>query len=162
MTGGRFTRPPVVCALVALAIAGALIACGDDEVPEGALAFVDGVKDGEVTQAEVDEAIGHAAETEGISEAPAEGTPEYEALLVPAVSEVIVIRWIHGEGAEAGVSTAETEEHAGEHGSLLADFPAEFIAKWRERTVCSEELLTAAEDESAAREQLAELCSNFN
>ena len=65
-------RPPVVCALAALALALALGACGGDEeqpsaeaapleVPEGAVGIVDKVDDGEVTRPELDAIVQYRA-----------------------------------------------------------------------------------------------------
>ena len=92
LTGGRFMRPPVVCALAALALALALGACGGDEeqpsaeaapleVPEGAVAFVDEVDDGEVTQSELDAIVQYRAISQGFDPPLAEGTPEYSEVL---------------------------------------------------------------------------------
>ncbi len=198
------------------------MACGGDdesaeepalELPDGAIAFVDTVDDGEVTQAAVDATLDVTAASQGSKGVPAEGTPEYETLLIPAVSELILNRWIRGEAEELEIDTTDaevdaqlesiidttfkgqpdydkyledsnlTEEDARERVELsllaeaiqedvLSDLSAEeqeeaitqyqdeFMAKWRERTVCSDELLEGA-DGAASEEALGPSCSNF-
>lgn len=47
----------------------------------------------------------------------------------------------------------------GEDQEAAAAFQEEFLDKWRELTVCSDDLL--ADDDGSVEEQLAERCSNF-
>ncbi len=213
-------RPPVVCALAALALAWALVACGDDEeppvepgeapleVPEGAVAFIDEVDDGEVTQEELDAIVQYRAISRGFDPPLAEGTPEYSEVLPNAFFELLFNRWVRGEADELGISVTETqidaeletivsqqyasqdeyerfledsgltEEDARERveGELLieavldeavpegegapAAFQEEFTSKWRDRTVCSEDLLSDVAEVSSVEESFAEWCSN--
>jgi hypothetical protein len=215
--------------LSVLASAFALAACGGGdeesppatteeealELPDGAIAFVDEVGDGEVTQEEFDEAVAVAAAADGRDKPAAEGTPEYALEATTALSGLLVDRWVRGEAEELGitVTTSEvslelertieanfasqaayekfledsglSEEQATERielqllsdavgDEILGKDPAaagkneqtkardELTKKWRERTVCSEELFAAADGQATAEEQLAESCSNFN
>jgi hypothetical protein len=183
------------------------------ELPEGAIAFVDTVDDGEITQAEVDAALDVTAASQGSKDVPTEGTPEYDAVLTPAVSELILSRWIRGEAEELEITTTDaevdaqldtiidttfkgqgdfdmylensnlTEEDARERVELsllaeaiqeevlsdlspeeqeeaITEYQDEFRARWRERTVCSEDLIEGT-DGAAAEAGLGPSCSNF-
>ncbi|MDX6585689.1 MAG: hypothetical protein QOI31_162 [Solirubrobacterales bacterium] len=216
-------RSPVFCVLATLAIASALVACGGDdeppppeeaalEVPEGAVAFVDEVEEGEVTQEEFDAAISLNAGLGG-EKMPAEGSRGYDLLTTTALQEVLLKRWVAGELEEREITVTEadidaelesvidtqfssrddyakflqdsglTEEDARarveiqassralqddvtaktddpeEEESVMAEFQKEFEAKWRERTICSEDLLP--DPGKFAEEELATRCSNF-
>ena len=43
----------------------------------------------------------------------------------------------------------------------LAEFQEEFTSKWRERTVCSEDVLSDVAEASSVEESFAEWCSNI-
>jgi SurA N-terminal domain len=228
MTGGRYTRPPVFCVLATLAFAGALVACGGDdneasssseepalEVPEGAVAFVDEVEDGEVTQDELDAIIQYRAISQGLDPPLAEGTPEYGEVLPAAFFELLLNRWARGEAGELGITVTETQidaeletivsqqyasqedyeqflEDSGlteedararveyqllteairgqvappdlkpqEQEEAQAEFQEEFTSKWRDRTVCSEDLLADVAEVTSVDETFGEWCSNI-
>jgi parvulin-like peptidyl-prolyl isomerase len=97
----------VLAALVVLV--AATMGIGKPSVPEGAVAFVDGVDGGEISQEELDSAIEQAAASQQIPEVPAPGDPAYATLLVPAVSDVLLSRWVAGEAEERGIEVTERE-----------------------------------------------------
>ncbi len=83
---------------------------GKLSLPSGATAFVDEVDDGEITQEELDVAIEQAAASEGgAAEPPEAGTPQYNAALVPALSDLLLGRWVRGEADERGIEVTERE-----------------------------------------------------
>src|SRR5688500_14084069 len=95
---------------VLVILVGATMGIGKLSVPDGATAFVDEVDDGEITQEELDVAVEQAAAAEGGGgEPPEEGTPQYNAVLVPALSDLLLGRWVRGEAEERGIEVAERE-----------------------------------------------------
>jgi DNA-binding transcriptional regulator YdaS (Cro superfamily) len=117
----------------ALALAG----CGGDDeggdsaapVPPDAIAMVEGVEDGAVTQGELDQAIAASAELSG-EEAPAPASPEYPLAAGQALDALILERWIAGEAAARGVSP-----------DTLRDADVEELrATWEARTECATDL----------------------
>ena len=84
---------------------------GKPSLPDGAVAFVDDVDDGEVTQEDFDGAIEQAAARQG-GKAPEPGTPAYDQQIVPAVSDLLLARWVAGEGEERGIEIEEREIQA--------------------------------------------------
>ena len=203
-----------------------LVGCGNDEpeatteeaaleVPEGAVAFVDEVDDGEVSQSELDAIVQYRAISQGLDPPLVEGTPEYSEVLPNAFFELLFNRWVRGEADELAISVTETQIDAeletivsqqyasqDEYERFLEDsglteedararvenqllieavqdevFPAdlkpqaqeeaqaefqeEFTSKWRERTVCSEDVLSDVAEASSVDESFAEWCSNI-
>jgi hypothetical protein len=114
-----------VAVVVVAALIGFLVLGGDDskdsdtqeaadttppppELPEGAVAFVADVDDGEIDQAALDAAVDQAAASQG-GKTPGPGTPKYNAVLVPAVSDLLLGVWVRGEATERDVEVTETE-----------------------------------------------------
>lgn len=116
-------KTPVLVALgvalvAVLVVLGFLVLGGDSEdsssaeppeLPEDAVAFVDGVDDGEIDQEELDGAIAQTSAASGAKQPPAPETPEYNAVVVPALSEALLSRWVSGEAAERDIEVTETE-----------------------------------------------------
>jgi foldase protein PrsA len=89
---------------------GATMGIGKPSVPDGATAFVEDVDDGEITQEELDTGIEQAAAAEGGGgEAPEPGTPQYGAALVPALSDLLLARWVRGEAEERDIEVTSRE-----------------------------------------------------
>ncbi len=97
-----------------------LVGCGNDEpeatteeaaleVPEGAVAFVDEVDDGEVSQSELDAIVQYRAISQGFDPPLVEGTPEYSEVLPNAFFELLFNRWVRGEADELAISVTETQ-----------------------------------------------------
>lgn len=100
--------------LAALVIlVAATMGIGKVSVPDGAVAFVEDVDNGEITQEELDTAVEQAAAAEGGGgEVPEPGTPQYAAALAPAVSDLLLGRWVRGEADERGIEVTEREVEA--------------------------------------------------
>jgi PPIC-type PPIASE domain/SurA N-terminal domain len=102
----------VFAALLAVLVilVGATMGIGKLSLPSGATAFVDEADDGEITQEELDVAIEQAAAGEGgAAEPPQAGTPQYNAALVPALSDLLLGRWVRGEAEERDIEVTDRE-----------------------------------------------------
>ena len=107
----RITRQVVALALVVLLVVavGAYAATrglGHENVPEGAVAVVDGT---EVTQAQFERALEQAAAQQGLEETPEPGAPEYELVKDQAMSSALDLAWIQKEAAERGVEVSDRQ-----------------------------------------------------
>jgi foldase protein PrsA len=94
---------------VLVILVGATMGIGQLNVPDDAVAFVDDVDDGEISQKELDVGIEQAAASEGAGEAPKAGTPQYNAAVVPAISDLLLARWVRGEAEERDIAVTERE-----------------------------------------------------
>ena len=101
----------IFAALLALLVVlvAATMGIGKVSLPDGAAAFVDEVDEGEITQEELDVAVEQAAAAEGGGEPPESGTEQYNAVLVPALSDLLLGRWVRGEAEERGIEVTERE-----------------------------------------------------
>ena len=102
-----FAFAAVLAVLVVLV--AATMGIGKLSLPDGATAFVDEVGDGEITEDELNAAIEQAAAAEGNAEPPEPGTPQFGATLVPALSDLLLGRWVRGEAQERGIAVTERE-----------------------------------------------------
>ncbi len=96
-----------ILAILVILVA-ATMGIGALSLPDGATAYVDDVDDGEITQDDLDLAIEQAASGQG-GEVPEPGTPQYNAALVPALSDLLLGRWVRGESEERGIAVTERE-----------------------------------------------------
>ena len=96
-----------ILAIIVILVA-ATMGIGALSLPDGATAYVDDVDDGEITQEDLDLAIEQAAAGQG-GELPEPGTPQYNAALVPALSDLLLGRWVRGESEERGIEVTERE-----------------------------------------------------
>lgn len=107
--------------LVAAAIVVLVVTGGDDEsaepvaevtvdeIPEGSVALVVEVDDGEVTQEDFDVAFDRIALQGGLKKPPSPEDPEYETVRDQTISDLLTQLWIRGEAAERGVTITDTE-----------------------------------------------------
>lgn len=93
----------LVAALVAFAIGRGL---GQESVPDGAVAIVDGE---EISQEDFDRALEQAAARQGLDQVPAEDNAQYEQLSQEALGDLLDIAWITGEAEERGIEASERE-----------------------------------------------------
>ncbi len=96
----------VLAGLVVLV--AATMGIGKPSLPEGALAVVDGVGE-PIEQEELDAAIEQAAASQQLPQVPAPDDPQYGTLLIPAVSDVLLSRWVAGEAEERGIDITDRE-----------------------------------------------------
>lgn len=86
---------------------------GKPSIPDGAVAFVDGAPDGEVTQEQFDAALAQAAARQGAeggdTTVPEPGTPQYDLLKETAMADLLLARWVRGEAQELGIEVSDRE-----------------------------------------------------
>ena len=93
----------LVIAVAAIAIFGDL---GQDDVPDDAVAVVDGEA---VSREAFDSALAQAATQQGLDAPPPADDPQYEALSEQALNTLLDSAWIKGEGAERGIEVSDRE-----------------------------------------------------
>jgi parvulin-like peptidyl-prolyl isomerase len=81
----------------------------DPDVPDGSVAVVEDVEDGEVTQEEFDSTLEQVAASQGLKGAPKPKDPQYQQFVDAAISDLILERWILGETADRGVTVSDRE-----------------------------------------------------
>ncbi len=91
------------------AIVGIAVGIGHPSVPSGAVAVVEDVPDGTVTQQNFDDAFKQAAARQGLQKPPAPSSPQYATLRDSAMGDVLLGRWVRGEAADRGISVSDTE-----------------------------------------------------
>ncbi|MET0559677.1 MAG: peptidyl-prolyl cis-trans isomerase [Solirubrobacterales bacterium] len=89
-----------IALFVIIAIAEGL---GDPSIPEGDVAIVKGVSDGNVSEAELKHAMLQQAASGGLKKLPAEGS-KLEELQKKALEEILNAIWVRGEAEELGIS----------------------------------------------------------
>ncbi len=93
--------------LVALVLWAALTEPSAKGSPSGDVVAV--VNGQDVTRAEVDRAVAQAAKRQGLDEAPAPNSPQYDSLRDQAMNDLFDLYWIEGEAEDLGVTVSERE-----------------------------------------------------
>ena len=112
MSRTRKRNLAIVLALVlagAVALVAATSGLGQPGLPEGDVAFVDTVDDGDITQDDLDSALDQAAAQSGLPEVPAADNPQYDALAQQAMQSLILAKWVKGEAAERGLTVDQAD-----------------------------------------------------
>lgn len=91
----------------AIAIVGVTSGFGGPSLPEGDIAFVDGMDGGDITQEDFDRAFEQAAARQGLKQAPEPGSPQYDVIKEAAIGDLILSRWVEGEAQEAGIEVSD-------------------------------------------------------
>jgi hypothetical protein len=109
-------------------------------VPDGAVAIVDGIDDGTVTDEEYDRALEQAAARLGLDEVPPESDPQYAQINDEAMQGLLLAIWARGEaddrGLEVGDSDVQSELDAIQEGFQNE---REFAQVVRQSKFCTEE-----------------------
>jgi parvulin-like peptidyl-prolyl isomerase len=92
--------------LVLIVAVGVASGLGDESVDSDSVAVVDG---DQIPKADFDAALQQAVTRQQLPEAPAEDSPEYEALRDEAMNQVLDVAWILGEAEERDVSVTDRE-----------------------------------------------------
>lgn len=96
--------------VIAIALAAATTGLADPGIPSGAVAVVDGVEGGTVSQEQLDTALQQAAADLGEKEAPPPTDPDYETdYLGPAMELLLLPIWFEGEASERGITATQEE-----------------------------------------------------
>jgi len=93
----------------AVVLVGATSGLGKPGLPDGAVAVVDGVDNGEVSQDQLDAAIQQAASQSGLAKPPAENDPQFQALHDQALQSLILGKWVEGEAADRGIEVSQQD-----------------------------------------------------
>lgn len=113
MSSGISKRAALVAAAGLLVLLIAALALfkgfGGADVPSGAVAAVEDVDDGVVTQEAFDAALAQAAASAGQGKPPAEDDPLYEQFREAAMQDALLSVWLAGEAAERGIEITDRE-----------------------------------------------------
>jgi peptidyl-prolyl cis-trans isomerase C len=96
----------------AIVIAFAALASGlsDPEIPDGSVAIVEDVEDGEISEEDFEAGLQQVAASQGLrGGVPKEDDPQYQQFVDAAMSDLILERWIRGEAADLGLSVSDRE-----------------------------------------------------
>jgi len=105
-------RLAIILALIlvaAIALVAATSGLGEPGLPEGDVAYVDGIDDGSITQDDLDSALDQAAAQGGLPKVPAEDDPQYESLVQQAMQSLILAAWVRGEAADRGITVSQED-----------------------------------------------------
>lgn len=117
---------------------------GRPSVPEGAVAVVDDVEDGEVTMAAFDRAMEQTAARLGLEEVPPRDDPQWEGIRDQAVEGLILEKWVEGELSDRGIEITDADVQS-ELESVRDGFEnqKQFERAVRESEFCTEEEIDA-------------------
>lgn len=93
----------VLIAVVLFAVTRGL---GDESVPSGDVAVVDG--DG-ISQEDFDRALNQAALRQSLPQPPAPDDPQYQAIADQALGDLLDVAWIQGEAVERGIEVSDRQ-----------------------------------------------------
>lgn len=77
---------------------------GDPTIPEGDVAIVKGVPDGNISEVELKHAVLQQVAAGGLKKTPGRGTKKFEELQDKALEELLNAVWVRGEGEELGIT----------------------------------------------------------
>jgi parvulin-like peptidyl-prolyl isomerase len=93
----------------AVVLVAATSGLGEPGLPQGDVAYVDGVDDGGITQDDLDSALEQAAAQGGLPKVPAPKDPQYQALVQQAMQTLILAKWVKGEAADRGITVTQDD-----------------------------------------------------
>lgn len=127
-----------------LVLTAATIGIGRPSVPDGDVATVDGVEDGEVTDAEFQRAIEQSAAQSGLDQAPPEDDPQFDGVRDQAVQGLLLEIWVEGELDERGIEVSDADVQA-QLDQIEQGFeePKQFQQAVRQAKFCTEEEIAA-------------------
>jgi foldase protein PrsA len=134
--------------LLALAIAVLVVALtsglGRSGVPSGAVAIVDGVDDGTISNEDYERALDQTAARLGLEQAPAPGTPEFEQANDETMQGLLLAIWAQGEIDDRGleVTDASVQDELTQIEDSFQN-EREFRRTVRDARFCTEEELAA-------------------
>lgn len=84
-------------------IVGISVGIGQPSVPEGDVAIVKSVPDGNVSEADLKHAVLQQVAAGGLKKTPGRGTKKFEELQDKALEEILNAIWVRGQGEELGI-----------------------------------------------------------
>jgi parvulin-like peptidyl-prolyl isomerase len=130
--------------VVALVLAAATSGLGTPSVPSGAVAVVEDVENGTVSDADYEDALQQSTERLGLETPPEQGTPEFDQVNQEAMQGLLFERWVEGEAADRGIEISDTDVDD-ELTQIREGFQSEkeFKRAVRQSGFCSEEEIEA-------------------
>lgn len=128
--------------VAAIVIAAITIGIGRPGVPDGAVAVVDGVDDGEVSQERFDRSLEQSAARLGLDEPPPPDDPQFEQIKDETMQGLLLEIWAEGEAENRGIEVTETDVQ-GELDQITQSFGSkkEFARVVEQSKFCTEEEL---------------------
>jgi len=125
---------------LAVILVAATIGLGRPGVPSGAVAIVDGVDNGTVTDADYQRGIDQASARLGLDQPPEPGSPEFQQVNDEAMQDLLLAIWAEGEAADRGIEVTD-QDIQDELDQVQAGFAnkREFARVVRQSKFCSEE-----------------------
>ncbi|MGI8460847.1 MAG: hypothetical protein ACR2OC_04300 [Solirubrobacterales bacterium] len=105
-------------------------------VPDGAVAQLEGVDGGVITEELLEQTVAEDALEQGETSPPSPASPEYALYAGAALDDLLLALWVAAEAAERGVSADQLEQELREQGGT-----EELSAKWAPRTECLAEVV---------------------
>ncbi len=126
--------------VIAIGLVAATSGLGRPSVPSGAVAIVDGVDDGTVTDEQYQRALEQAAARLGLDEVPPEDDPQYAQLNDEAMQGLLLAIWAKGEASDRSLDVDDADIQ-GELDSIQEGFqnPREFERVVRQSKFCTQE-----------------------
>jgi foldase protein PrsA len=98
-----------VILVAVVALVAATSGLGQPGLPEGDVAYVDGVDNGNITQDELDAGLAQAAAQGGLKDVPPTDDPQYPALHDQALQSLILAVWVEGEASDRGITVTQED-----------------------------------------------------
>jgi parvulin-like peptidyl-prolyl isomerase len=129
---------------IAVILVAATIGLGRPGVPSGAVAIVDGVDNGTVSDADYQRGIEQASARLGLDQPPEPGSPEFQQVNDEAMQDLLLAIWAEGEAADRGIEVTD-QDVQDELDQVQAGFEneREFARVVRQSRFCSEEEIAA-------------------
>ena len=129
---------------LAVILVAATIGLGRPGVPSGAVAIVDGVDNGTVSDEDYQRGIDQASARLGLDEPPEPGSPEFQQVNDEAMQDLLLAIWAEGEAADRGLEVTD-QDVQDELDQVQAGFQneREFARVVRQSQFCSEEEIAA-------------------
>ena len=98
-----------VILVAVVALVAATSGLGQPGLPDGDVAYVDGVDNGNITQDDLDAGLAQAAAQGGLKEVPATDDPQYQSLHDQAMQSLILAVWVEGEASDRGITATQED-----------------------------------------------------
>lgn len=93
----------------AFVIAAAALGIGNPSLSDGEVAVIQDAPGGAITQEDFDRSLAQTAARQGLKQPPAAGDPQYQQFADSALSDLLLARWVLGEGDERGIEVSDRQ-----------------------------------------------------